>query len=104
MHNPWSHHRMPADTSAHANKSTQSSLLISEIKDGVVVMRDGSLRGVILGSAINFDLMSPEEQNAVEFAYQGFLNSLHFPIQIVVKSSKIDLTGYLEKLDTLRNE
>jgi type IV secretory pathway VirB4 component len=95
---------MPADTSAHANKSTQSSLLISEVKDGVVVMRDGSLRGVILGSAINFDLMSPEEQQAVEFAYQGFLNSLHFPVQIVIKSIKIDLGNYLEKLSVLRNQ
>ncbi len=78
--------------------------MISEIKDGVVVMRDGSLRGVILGSAINFDLMSPPEQEAVEYAYQGFVNSLHFPIQIVIKSQRIDLGGYMEKLDTLRGE
>lgn len=86
------------------NKSTQNSLLISEIKDGVVVMKDGSLRGVILGSAINFDLMSPQEQNAVEYAYQGFINSLHFPIQIVIKSQKIDLDSYLEKLSARRQE
>ncbi len=95
---------MPANTAAKSNKSTQNSLLISEIKDGVVIMRDGSLRGVILGSAINFDLMSGAEQEAVEFSYQGFLNSLHFPIQIVIKSQKIDITGYLEKLSTLRGE
>jgi len=95
---------VPADTSAHANKSTQSTLLISEIKDGVVVMRDCSLRGVILGSAINFDLMNASEQEAVEFAYQGFLNSLHFPVQIVVKSQHIDLTAYLDKLQVLRGE
>lgn len=95
---------MPADTSARANKSTQSTLLISEIKDGVVVMRDGSMRGVILGSAINFDLMSSAEQESVEYAYQSFLNSLHFPIQIVIKSQKIELSGYLEKLKGLRGE
>jgi type IV secretory pathway VirB4 component len=95
---------MAADTSARSNKSTQNTLLISEIKDGVVVMRDGSLRGVILGSAINFDLMSPGEQESVEYAYQSFLNSLHFPVQIVIKSQKIDITPYLEKLDGLRNE
>jgi type IV secretory pathway VirB4 component len=88
----------------HTGKSTQNTLLISEIKDGVVVMRDGSLRGVILGSAINFDLMSPEEQTGVEFAYQGFINSLHFPVQIVIKSQRIDITKYLEKLDSLRSE
>jgi type IV secretory pathway VirB4 component len=95
---------MAADTSARANKSTQSTLLINEIKDGIVVMRDGSLRGVILGSAINFDLMSTSEQESVEMAYQGFLNSLHFPVQIVIKSQKIDISAYLEKLDRLRNE
>jgi type IV secretory pathway VirB4 component len=85
-------------------KSTQNSLLISEIKDGVVIMHDGSLRGVILGSAINFDLMSPQEQDSVEFSYQGFLNSLHFPIQIVIKSQKIDLDPYIDKLRVKRNE
>jgi type IV secretory pathway VirB4 component len=89
---------------AHTSKSTQNSLLISEIKDGVVVMKDGSLRGVVLGSAINFELMNPAEQDAVEFAYQNFVNSLHYPIQIVIQSRKIDLDGYLEKLDGLRNE
>jgi type IV secretory pathway VirB4 component len=91
-------------TKAGGGKSTQNSLLISEIKDGVVIMRDGSLRGVTLGSAINFDLMSSQEQDSVEFSYQGFLNSLHFPIQIVIKSQKIDLDPYIEKLRTKRNE
>lgn len=85
-------------------KSTQNSLLISEIKDGVVVMKDGSLRGVIMAAAINFDLMSSQEQNAVEYAYQGFLNSLHFPIQILIKSQKVDLDPYLEKLQARRSE
>ncbi len=85
-------------------KGTQDSLLISEIKDGVVIMRDGSLRAVILGSAINFDLMSPQEQDSVEFAYQGFLNSLHFPIQICIRSRRIELDSYMEKLNTRRSE
>jgi type IV secretory pathway VirB4 component len=100
----WIYVQVAADTSGKANKSTQSTLLISEIKDGVVVMRDGSLRGVILGSAINFDLMSPGEQEAIEYAYQGFLNSIHFPVQIVVKSERIDLSSYIEKLEGLRGE
>lgn len=93
-----------AATPGNGTRSTQNSLLISEIKDGIVVMRDGSLRGVIMGSAINFDLMSPQEQDAVEFSYQGFLNSLHFPIQIVVKSQRIDLDNYLEKLNVQRTQ
>lgn len=94
---------MAKQSTPNSGKSTQNSLLISEIKDGVVIMKDGSLRAVVMGSAINFDLMSPQEQNAVEFAYQGFLNSLHFPIQIVIKSQKIDLDNYVEKLESLRN-
>lgn len=85
-------------------KSTQDSLLIAEIRDGIVVMRDGSLRAVVMGSTINFDLMSPAERDSVEYAYQSFLNSLHFPIQIVVKSQKIDLDGYIEKLGRLRQD
>lgn len=68
-----------------------------------MVMRDGSLRAVVLASAINFDLMSRQEQDSVEFSYQGFLNSLHFPIQIVIKSHKIDLDAYIEKLTKLRD-
>jgi len=93
-----------ASPNPHTGKSAQDTLLISEIKDGIVVMKDGSLRGVILGSAINFDLMSQGEQEAVESAYQGFLNSLHFPVQIVIKSQRIDISGYLDKLDALRAE
>jgi type IV secretory pathway VirB4 component len=93
---------MPNNTTSQTT-STQNSLLISEVKDGVVIMKDGSLRAVVLASAINFDLMSSQEQNAVEFSYQGFLNSLHFPIQIVIKSQRIDLDRYIEKLSKLRD-
>lgn len=85
-------------------KSTQNSLLITEIKDGIVVLRDGSLRAVVAASAINFDLMNQQEQDGVEFAYQGFLNSLHFPIQIVVRSQKLDLDSYIEGLTKTRQE
>jgi type IV secretory pathway VirB4 component len=91
-----------AKNTAIKGKSTQNSLLINEIKDGVVIMRDGSLRGVIMGSAINFDLMSGQEQNGVEVAYQGFLNSLHFPVQIVIRSQKVDLSQYLDMLENRR--
>ncbi len=84
------------------NKSTQESILISEIKDGVVILRDGSLRSVILASAINFDLMSQQEQDGVELSFQGFLNSLHFPIQILVRSKRLDLDNYIEELQKKR--
>lgn len=89
----------------HANpNSTQNSLQIAEIRDGIVIMNDGSFRSVIMVKSINFDLMSPQEQEAVEYSYQGFLNSLYFPVQIFVRSQKVDLQPYIEKLDKIRTE
>jgi type IV secretory pathway VirB4 component len=84
--------------------STQNSLQIAEIRDGVVIMNDGSFRSVIMVKSINFDLMSTQEQESVEYAFQGFLNSLFFPIQIFVKTRKVDLQPYIEKLDRIRLE
>lgn len=84
--------------------STQNTLQIAEIRDGVVIMGDGSFRSVVMVKAINFDLMSQSEQEAIEYNYQSFLNSLYFPIQIFVRSQKVDLTPYMEKLDKIRSE
>lgn len=84
--------------------STQNTLHIAEIRDGIVIMNDGSYRAVIMAKSINFDLMSPQEQESTEYAYQGFLNSLYFPIQIFVRSQKVDLQPYIEKLDKIRTE
>src|SRR4030095_5414340 len=84
--------------------STQNTLQIAEIRDGIVIMNDGSFRSVIMVKSINFDLMSPEEREAVEFSYQGFLNSLYFPVQIFIHSRKVDLGPYIEKLDKIRTE
>ncbi|MDP9212050.1 MAG: hypothetical protein M3N59_02125 [bacterium] len=78
--------------------STQAYLNISEIKDGVVVLKDGSLRAVLMTSAVNFALKSSEEQDAMIYAYQRFLNSLNFPIQILIHSRRLDLDYYLDKL------
>lgn len=84
--------------------STQNTLQIAEIRDGIVIMSDGSFRSVIMVKSINFDLMSPQEQEAVEYSYQGFLNSLYFPVQIFVRSQQVDLQPYIEKLDKIRTE
>lgn len=84
--------------------STQNTLLIAEIRDGIVIMNDGSFRSVVMVKSINFDLMSPQEQEAMEFSYQGFLNSLYFPIQIFIRSQKVDLQPYIAKLDKIRGE
>lgn len=84
--------------------STQNSLNIAEIRDGIVIMNDGGYRAVVMCKSINFDLMSPQERESVEFSYQGFLNSLYFPIQIFVRSQKVDLRPYIDRLDKIRTE
>lgn len=94
----------PSQPAATNPNSTQNSLLISEVRDGVVIMNDGTFRAVVMCRAINFDLMSSTERESVEFAYQGFLNSLYFPIQIFIRSQKVDLRPYLEKLDKIRTQ
>ena len=78
--------------------STQDFLRFGEIRDNIIILKDGNLRQVLLCSSINFSLKSEQEQNAIIFAYQNFLNSLNFPIQILMQSKKLDLSGYLESL------
>lgn len=84
--------------------STQNSLQIAEVRDGIIVMNDGSFRSVVMVKSINFDLMSPQEREAVEYSYQGFLNSLYFPVQIFMRSQRVDLRPYIERLDKIRTE
>lgn len=81
--------------------STQDHIPIAGVRDGVIILKDGSYRLILSVSPINFSLKSEQEQNALIFKYQSFLNSLHFPIQIVVQSKKLDLTPYLQKMQTL---
>ncbi len=82
--------------------STQSTLLISELRDSVVIMKDGSFRAVVACQSINFDLMSEQEREGVEYSYQNFLNSLNFTIQILVRSQRVDIGPYIERLSALR--
>lgn len=93
---------IPTQHSKSNPNSTQNTLQLSEIRDGIVIMNDGSFRAVIMCKSINFDLMSPQEREAVEFSYQGFLNSLYFPIQVFIRSEKVDLRPYLERMDKIR--
>lgn len=81
--------------------SSQKYLEISEIKDNVVVMKNGSLRAVLMVSSINFALKSIDEQDGIIYRYQSFLNSLDFSIQIVVNSRRLNIDTYL---DVLREE
>ena len=76
----------------------QEKINIKEIRDGVVILDDNSLRAVLLCSSINFFLKSTEEQSSLTYAYQGFLNSLDFNLQIMMVSRKLDISDYLDIL------
>lgn len=82
--------------------STQATLMFSELRDSLVIMKDGSFRAVVACQSINFDLMSETEREGVEYSYQNFLNSLNFSVQILVRSQKVDIGPYIERLTSLR--
>ena len=84
-----------------AQVATQQFLEIDQIKEGVLVMKNNSLRRVISASSLNFALKSEDEQNAIIYQFQSFLNSLDFSIEVVVQSRRLNITGYLEKLKDL---
>ena len=80
------------------SSSTQIHLNIAEIKDDLLILKNGGLRAILSTSSINFNLKSEPEQNSIIYSYQSFLNTLEFPIQILVRSKKLDIDDYLEKL------
>lgn len=84
-------------------RASQSLIKISEIRDGILILQDSTMRSVLMISSINFALKSEEEQNAIIYAYQEFINSLDFPIQLTVSSRKMDITAYLEEVKRLRD-
>jgi hypothetical protein len=91
-----------APTPPPKTNSTQNSLLLSEIRDNMVVMADGSFRAVVACQSINFDLMSQTEREAVEYSYQNFLNALNHPVQILIRSQRIDIGPYIDRLIKIR--
>ncbi len=84
-----------------AEASTQDFLEIEEIKEGVLILKNREIRGVMMVSSLNFALKNEEEQNAIVYAFQNFLNSLDFSCQIIVQSRKINITPYLDQLKDL---
>ncbi len=80
-------------------RATQEFVPIQEVRDGVVVMKDGSMRAIIIASSLNFSLKSEDEKTAVLLQFQDFLNSLDFPIQIFVESRRLDIRPYLALLE-----
>ncbi len=86
-----------------ADSSSQDFLEIQDIKEGVLILKNSQIRGVIMVSSMNFALKSTEEQSAIVYAYQSFLNSLDFSCQIVVQSRNINITPYLDAIKRLED-
>lgn len=96
---------MPTDPTKIAIKgSTQEHLPIEDIIDEIVIMKDGSCSTVLSLSSVNFDLLSENEQSALVFAYGGIINSLTFPVQIIIQSHTKDVSSYLENLSNLEKK
>jgi type IV secretory pathway VirB4 component len=102
MTQPMPGQAIPPKPQAPRPASTQNSLLLSELRENMVIMADGSFRAVVACKSINFDLMSSREREGVEFSYQNFLNALYFPIQIFIRSQRVDIGPYIDRLEEVR--
>ena len=80
-------------------RESQNFVPIKEVRDGVAILNDGSLRALVMASSVNFALKSSDEQNSILFQFQNFLNSLDFDLQIFVQSKKLDIRPYLALLE-----
>ena len=80
-------------------KATQEFVPIKEVRDGIVVLKDGGLRAIILANSVNLSLKSNDEQQAIILQFQNFLNTLDFSVQIAVQSRRLDIRPYLLLLE-----
>lgn len=85
-------------------KSTQDILNISDIVDDMIILKDGTVRAVLMVSSVNFALKNQDEQESIIDGYYSFLNSLSYPLQIVIQSRNIDIDSYIEKLNKLSKQ
>ncbi len=84
--------------------ATQQFLEFDQIREGVIILRNKGLRGVLMVSSLNFALKPQEEKDALIYLFQDFLNSLDFALEIYVQSRKLNITGYIDKLKTLEEK
>src|SRR6185369_12025666 len=80
-------------------KATQDFVPIKEVRDGIIVLKDGGLRAIVLANSVNLSLKSDEEQKATILQFQSFLNTLDFSVQISVQSRRLDIRPYLLLLE-----
>jgi len=81
--------------------ATQKFIEVKGVKNGTVILKNGALRQILMVSGLNFDLKSEEEQNAITQAYQSFLNSLNFSLQIFIHSRRLNIDQYISNLSKL---
>lgn len=81
------------------SKATQEFVPIKEVRDGIAVLKDGSMRAVVLSSSLNFSLKSEDERRAIILQFQDFLNSLDFTVQISIQSRRLDIRPYIALLE-----
>src|SRR5262245_35143929 len=85
------------------NATTQDHLDIETITNDLVVLKNGGVVLVLKTTAVNFDLLSEIEQDAIIAAFSALLNSLNFPIQIVIRSKKLDISNYIERVQAVES-
>lgn len=89
---------------ATSNKATQDFVPIKEVRDGIAILKDGSMRAIIMTSSLNFALKSQDEQESIIFQFQNFLNSINFSIQIFIESRRLDIRPYIALLEDRHKE
>lgn len=82
-----------------STSATQEFVPIKEVRDGIVILKDGGMRAILLCSSINFSLKSDDERNAILLQFQDFLNSLDFSVEILIQSRKLDIRPYIALLE-----
>lgn len=95
---------MPKPTSAPIKATTQEFLEIEDIRDDLLFLKDGSATIIIETAAVNFGLLAEEEQDSLIYAYASLLNSLSFPLQIVILSKRMDISSYIELVSRKETE
>jgi hypothetical protein len=89
---------------AVTSNATQEFVPIKEVRDGVVILKDGGMRSILICSSLNFSLKSEDERNAILLQFQDFLNSLDFSIEILIQSRKLDIRPYIALLEAQEKE
>jgi hypothetical protein len=82
-----------------SKNATQEFVPIDDVRDGIIILKDGGMREILMASSVNFSLKSDDERQAILLQFQDFLNSLDFPVQILIQSRRLDIRPYIALLE-----